>query len=162
MDANFLEFFGQMLIQTAKGQRQMDQFGQWMRQGFSATNTPGFSDTFQRIYGLTDISKESDQYTRLFQKAQADFLMAYGEFMGLMGLVPEKKYKQLEEEYQSLEKKYLAQEKKITQLKAKLGKSNNPSDDLTDQLTDLIKQQKNEFSTTIKSLSSIFDLKKKT
>lgn len=162
MDANFLEFFGQMLIQTAKGQRQMDQFGQWMRQGFSATNMPEFNDYFQRIYGLTDISKESDQYTQLFQKAQVDFLTAFGQFIGLMGLVPEKKYNELEGEYQALEKKYLAQEKKMTQLKAKLGKSNIPGDDLTNQLTDLIKQQKNEFSSTLKSLSSIFDLKKKT
>ena len=161
MDANFLEFFGQMLIQAAKGQRQMDQFSNLMQQGLNATNRSEFSDTFQRLYGLTDISKESDQYTGLFQKTQADFIAAYGEFMGLMGLVPEKKYKQLEEEYQALEKKCLAQEKKIAQLEAKLGKSNNPGDDLTDQLSDLIKQQKSEFNNTIKALSSLFDPNKK-
>ncbi len=161
MDASFLELFGQMLIQAAKGQRQMDQFSNWRKQGFNAANLPGFNDYFQRLYGLKNIAKESDQYGKLSQKAQADFLTAYGEFMGVMGLVPEKKYEALQQEFEALEKKCQAQEKMMTQLKAKLGKSKSPSDDLTDQLTDLIEQQRSEFSNTIKALSSIFDPNKK-
>ncbi len=77
----------------------MDQFSSRMQQGFDAAEIPGFNDYFQRIYGLADISKESDQYTKLFQKAQTDFLTAYSEFTGLMGLVPEKKYDALKQAY---------------------------------------------------------------
>ena len=142
MDANFLEFFGQMLIQTAKGQRQMDQFGQWMQQGLRITSMPEFNDYFNQIYGLNDITKESGQYTKLIQKAQADFLTAYGEFTGLLGLVPEKKYEALQQEYDALEKKCRAQEKMIDRLTGKMEKSDDPAVDLTDQLTALIEKQK--------------------
>lgn len=161
MDANFLEFFGQMLIQTAKGKRQMEQFSNWMQQGINATSMAGFSDHFQRIYGLTNISKESDQYIQLYKKAQADFFAAYGEFMGLMGLVSEKKYKTLRREYESLSKKCRSQEKMIAKLTAKLNKGENPSIDLTDQLADIIEKQKSEFAKTVKSLGKVFDSSKK-
>lgn len=161
MDANFLELFGQMLIQAAKGQRQMDQFSSWMQQGLKAADMSGPSDYFQQIYGLADISKESAQYTQLFQKAQTDFLAAYGEFTGLLGLVPEKKYEALQQEFEALEKKCQAHETIIAKLTAKLKKDGDPTADLTGQLTDLIENQNSEFSKTVKSLGKLFDPPKK-
>jgi|GEM_PF-4760546 len=161
MDANFLEFFGQMLIKAAKDQRQMDQFGQWMRQGFSAADMSGMSDYFQRIYGFADITKESEQYPRMVQKAQADFLAAFGEFSGLLGLVPEKKYKALQQKFDALEEKYQAREKMIAQLRTKLKKGDDPTAELTGQLTDLIERQNSEFTKTVKSLGKLFDPPKK-
>lgn len=161
MDANFLELFGQMLIQAAKGQRQMDQFSNWMQQGFNSTDMSKLSDYFQRIYGLSGISKESEQYTQLFQKAQADFLTAYGEFTGLLGLVPEKKYEALQQEHNALVEKCHAQEKMIAKLTKKFKTGDDPAADLTDQLTDLIEQQKSEFAKTVKSLGKLFDPPKK-
>ncbi len=50
----------------------------------------------------------------------------------------------------------------IAQLKAKLEKGNSPNDDLTDQLTDLIEQQKNEFTKTVKILQTFINSKKMT
>ena len=162
MDAHFLELFGKMLIQAAKSQRQMDQLSSWMRQGLNAANMSGLSDYFQRVYGFADIPKNSEQYAQLFQKAQGDFLAAYGEFTGLLGLVPEKKYEALQQEFEALEQKYLAQEKMIAKLTTKLKKSEDPSADLTGQLTDIIEKQKGEFAKTVKSLSKIFESSKKT
>jgi len=161
MDAHFLELFGKMLIQAAKSQRQMDQLSNWLRQGFDAANIQGLGDYFQQIYGLADIPEDSAQYTQLFQNAQADFLTAYGEFAGLLGLVPEKKYAALLKDFESLKKKYKAQEKTIAKLTAKLDKEDYPVGDLTNQLTDIIEKQKGEFAKTVKSLSTLFDSSKK-
>jgi hypothetical protein len=161
MDAQFLELFGKMLIQAANSQRQMDQFSNWLRQGFDVARIPGLGDYFQQLYGLADIPKDSAQYMQLLQNAQADFLAAYGEFAGLLGLVPEKKYAALLKDFESLKKKCQAQEEMIANLTSKPEKGDHPVSDLTDQLTDIIEKQKGEFAKTVKSLSTLFDSSKK-
>jgi hypothetical protein len=85
MDRQFLEFWGNYLLAAARGQKQLEDLNQWIRQGFS-----GFEELtamFKKFYGLENPRMQDSDSTRAWQNAAADFRNSFNAYLNLMGLV---------------------------------------------------------------------------
>ena len=53
MDKQFLEFWGNFMLNAAKSQKQLEDMAEWMKGGFT-----GFQDLtsmFEKVYGLKEV-----------------------------------------------------------------------------------------------------------
>jgi len=57
MDRQFLEFWGNFLLNAANGQKQLEDMTHWMKKGFSGFDE--LTDMFQRFYGLDGLPPDS-------------------------------------------------------------------------------------------------------
>lgn len=117
MDRNFLEFWGNMLLTTARGQKQMEDFSKVMKGGFC-----GFQDMnemFGSFSGFNALTRSSIEYLKVFTRATEEFQKSFKEFLTLMDLVPRKDYLSLQEEYEALKKR--TEEKKENKMDKILG-----------------------------------------
>ena len=112
MDKNFLEFWGNFLINTAKEQQRMEDLSKWMQQGFK-----GFDELtamFNKFYGLEQMERDTPAYMETWKKASENFLQSFNDCIGLMGMVPKDKHLALIKKYEELKEKVAAQEETIT------------------------------------------------
>ena len=86
MDTNFYEFWGQSFLNVAKGQRQMNEFDQWLRQGLSGSDS--LSALFRQVYGLDKVEKDGDEFQGLYEKAMHSFQQSFREYLQLFDVVP--------------------------------------------------------------------------
>jgi hypothetical protein len=117
MDKKFLEFWGNFLLNAAKGQEHLEDMTQWFSQGFK-----GFEQQmslFRKCYGLDRESESSPNYMDMWSKATSDFQNSYKELMGLLGSVPREEYLTLAEKYEALKEKVASQDEAIRHLKMK-------------------------------------------
>ncbi|HHP7235331.1 MAG TPA: hypothetical protein ACFCUC_11930 [Desulfobacterales bacterium] len=148
MDRNFLEFWGNYLLAVAKGQKQMEDFSRWMKQGFQGAEE--LTEMFQKVYGL---DPKRDGYAESWEKAARDFRLAFRESFLQMGWVPREDYDALAEENQHLQQKLDRQEEQIKRLRRLLS---DPGADQTQTLKvfqELIQKQGAEFSKLMRKLS---------
>ena len=105
MDSQFLKFWGNYLLAAATGQKQLEDLNQWISQGFS-----GFEELtamFKKYYGLERPRNETSDSTKMWQDAAAEFRNSFKAYLNLMGVVPQDKYRALEQKYAALKKKLL-------------------------------------------------------
>ena len=89
MDRQFLEFWGNYLLAAAKGQKQLEDLNQWLRQGFS-----GFEELtamFKKFYGLERSPVEISDSAKACESAAAGFRNSFNAYLDLMGVVPRDK-----------------------------------------------------------------------
>jgi hypothetical protein len=56
-----LEFWGNFLINAAKGQKQLEDMSKWMQQGFEGFDE--LTGMFKKFYGLEHMEKDTPAYT---------------------------------------------------------------------------------------------------
>ena len=95
MDRHFLEFWGNFLINVAKGQKQMEDIAKWMQQGFEGFDE--LTGMFKKFYGLEHMEKDTPAYIETWKKASEDFIKSFKEYLCLMGVVPKEKVVSQEE-----------------------------------------------------------------
>lgn len=155
MDRQFLEFWGNYLLAAAKGQKQLEDLNQWIRQGFS-----GFEDLtamFKKFYGLERPRKENSDSTKAWQNAAADFRSSFNAYLNLMGVVPEGKYRTLEQKYAALQKKVAEQGDTIKVLRKLLAEEGTYQGETAKVLQDLVNKQAEAFETLMKSIATEAD-----
>ncbi len=149
IDEKFLEFWGNLLIHAARGQKQTNDFFQLMRTGFSgftpsATPQTGYEDmyaSFRKFYGLDKLSEKSENYRDMTDKATRDFNKAFKEYLSLMGVCPLGKHLALVEKYEKLKEKCERQEETIEHLKMLLDSRQSPSVPISGQIGKIAKNQ---------------------
>jgi chromosome segregation ATPase len=155
MDSQFLEFWGNYLLAAAKGQRQLEDLNQWIRQGFS-----GFEELtamFKKYYGLEPPRREDSDTTQAWRKAAADFRSSFNAYLNLMGLVPKDKYQALEQKYAALQKKAADQEETIKTLRELLSEEGTYQGETVKVFQDLVNKQAEAFETFMKSIAAAAD-----
>ncbi len=103
MDRKFLEFWGNFLLNAAKGQEQAENLNRMVREGFKTFEQQ--LSLFEKFYGLDKKPDPSTPYAEMWAKAASDFAKSYQEFLGLMGTVPREDYEALSREHEALKKK---------------------------------------------------------
>jgi uncharacterized coiled-coil protein SlyX len=152
MDRHFLEFWGNYLLAAAKGQKQLEDLNQWIRQGFS-----GFEELtamFQKFYGLEQPRREDADASRAWQNAAAEFRSSFDAYLNLMGLVPKDKYQTLEQKYAALQKKIADQEETIKTLRKLLSEKGTYQGETVKVFQDLVNEQAEAFETFMKSIAA--------
>ena len=151
MDSQFLEFWGNYLLAAARGQKQLEDLKQWMRQGFG-----GFEELtamFKKYYGLEHPRNQSADYNKVWQNAAADFQNSLNDYFNLMGAVPQAKYRTLEQNYAALQKKVADQEKTIRVLRELLAEKGTYQEKTSKVFQDLVKKQADAFKTLMKNMA---------
>jgi hypothetical protein len=97
MDNNIFELWGNIFLTAARGQKQMENAGKWMK--------GGFYDMPDSLTGINAIISSSTEYLKIFNMASESFLKSTKEYLSLMELVPKKDYDSLFEEFEDLKKR---------------------------------------------------------
>ena len=160
MDSQFLEFWGQSLLNLARGQRQLEELNRWMGGTAGGTGTDRLADLFRASYGLDRLEKDSAEYLRLFEKASRSYRQSLREYLSLFDVVPRDDMESLQRECDALKAKIADQEEVITQLQGIIDKNGRAPEEATRDLKNLLEKQALEFQEMMKTMGRAFEQKK--
>lgn len=151
LDKHFLEFWGNLLLSIAKGQRQLDDVSRWMSQGMS-----GFHDLaamFRQFYGIGSTPPGGDED---WKAARDSFKEAYSAYLDTLGVVPKSDYMALKGRLEELQKKTDDQEAVLRKLRIELGQSSLAQGDVVRGFQELIQVQSEQFQELTESFTRLF------
>lgn len=155
MDKRFLEFWGNLLINSAKQQKRLEDLAEWMQQGFK-----GFDELtamFNKFYGLEHLKKDTPAYMETWETASENFLNSFKDYLDLMGMVPKNEHLALVKKYEELKEKVAAQEETINHLRLLLEEEKTESqEELVQGFQDLIEKQSQQFQQAMETFGSFF------
>jgi hypothetical protein len=155
MDPHFLEFWGNLLINAAKQQKQLEDLSKWMQQGFK-----GFDELtamFNKFYGLEHMEKDTPAYMESWETASENFLNSFKNYLDLMGMVTKSEHLTLVKKYEKLKEKVAVQEETINHLRLLLEEKKTESqEELVKGFQDLIEKQSKQFQETMETFGSFF------
>jgi len=155
VDRHFLELWGNLLINAAKGQKQIEELTQWTSQGLKGFE--GLSAIFRRYYGLNGLDQESPDYPKAWQKAVHDFQRSFGDYLKLMGVVRKDEHLKLVGKYEDLKKKAADQEETIKHLRMLLDEKGIAQGEVPKGFQDLIKKQTDQFQDLMKGFGHFLE-----
>ena len=157
MDTKFLEFWGNFLIQTAKGQRQLEEMTNWITQGFKGSED--LNTMFKKAYGLDLLNKDSSDYQKIQEKTLEEFQKSFKDYFSQFGLAPREEYLTLAEKYEALKEKVVSQEETIKHLRMLLAAKNSDTENVVNGFQDLLKKQGDQFQQFMENASMFFQKK---
>jgi len=150
MDPKFLEFWGELLLGAAKGQRQLKETADWMNQGLSSFGDMGA--LFRRAYGLEAAQEKSPDFPQRWEEASEAFRSSMKEYCSLLGVVPMKEYMDLLSRYEETEKKVAEREERIRHLETSLAAESLGREPLQGDLQKLVSLQAEQFAELMRNL----------
>jgi len=170
MDKNFLELFGNILIGTARGKKQMDDMITWIQKSISsAPRLDELPSLFKKIYGLDHLSEKSTEYKQMAEEAVQDFQHSLKEYITILGMIPKDEqmvsrdeYLALIRKYEKLKEKCADQEETIKHLKMLVNFKEEPPQDLIGGLQDIVKGQTEIFQKMMKGVGQYLTNKNET
>ena len=154
MDRHFLEFWGNFLLQAAKGQKQLEDFAKWSKRGF--VNFGDFTTLFRQAYDLEQPKQENPDYQAIWKKAEKDFRDSFQDYLSLLGVIPREEYVELARKYEKLEEKVAEQEETIQHLKKLLSDKGLDYAVVTLELQKVMKKQSEHFQELMKDFGESF------
>jgi hypothetical protein len=150
VDRQFLEFWGNVLLTAAKGQKQLEELAPWMR-GMRADSSK-WESLFRNIYGI-DAEKTG---SAAWDKAMQQFQSSLKEWLTLLDVVPRGDVEALQKKNQVLEQKILDQKTTIQQLQQLLNEKGIPSSKAMLDFSDLMQKQSQQFQDLMGSMAGAF------
>ncbi len=154
MDRHFLEFWGNFLLQVAKGQKQLEDLAKWSKRSF--LNLGDFTALFRQTYGLDPPKQDSPDYPAIWKKAEEDFRNSFQEYLSLLGVVPRREYAELARKYEKLQAKLAEREETIKYLRQLLSDKGLDYAVVSLELHELMKKQGEKFQELMKDLGKTF------
>jgi len=158
MDKQFLEFWGNFMINAAKGQGQLEEMAKWMGQGFS-----GFEDLtamFKKSYGLDRMPEDTPDFLASWEKAAKDFQKSFKDYLSLMGVVPRDEHLKLVKKYEDMKKRVAGQEETIKHLRLLLdARGTADQTEVVKSFQDLMNKQSEQFQELTENFGRFFQKK---
>lgn len=151
MDKQFLEFWGNLLLSAAKGQRQLDEFSRWMAQGMS-----GFRDLTAMFQQFYDLDVEGAGGDERWNSARSAFATAYRAYLDSLGAVPRSELTALEKKCAALQKTVAEQEAALRRLRLELSESRMTQGDVVRGFQELMQVQCEQFKQVTDSFTRFF------
>jgi len=151
MDKQFLEFWGNLLLSAAKGQRQIDDMSRWMAQGMK-----GFQDLNAMFFKFYGLESPDTADPGLKKTAEASFQKAYRAYLDAMGVVPKSDYTALKKQFDALQTKVADHESTIRNLRLELSESRLSQSDTMRGFQELIQVQSDQFRELTESFGRYF------
>ncbi|MEA1947488.1 MAG: hypothetical protein U9N83_09335 [Thermodesulfobacteriota bacterium] len=155
MDRHFLEFWGNFLINAAKGQKQLEDMSKWMRQGFE-----GFDELtamFTKFYGLEHMEKDTPAYMETWKKASENFQKSFKDYLHMIGVVPKDEHLTLVKKYEELKERVATHEETIKHLRMLLEeKKAETQGELVQGFQEIIEKQSEQFQETMETFGRFF------
>lgn len=159
MDSQFLEFWGQSLLNLARGQRQLEELNRWMGGTADGGGADRLADLFRASYGLETLEKDGAEYLKLFEKASRSYQQSLREYLALFDVVPRGDMEALQQECDALKAKIADQERAIEQLGNIINKKVRAPEEATRDLKNLLEKQAHEFQKVMKTMGQAFEQK---
>ena len=155
MDRHFLEFWGNFLINAAKGQKQMEDISKWMQQGFEGFDE--LTGMFKKFYGLEHMEKDTPAYIETWEKASDNFQQSFKDYLHMIGVVPKDEHLTLVKKYEELKEKVAAQEETINNLRMLLEeKKAETQGELVKGFQEILEKQSEQFQETMETFGRFF------
>ena len=155
MDRHFLEFWGNFLINAAKGQKQMEDISKWMQQGFEGFDE--LTGMFKKFYGLEHMEKDTPAYIETWEKASDNFQQSFKDYLHMIGVVPKDEHLTLVKKYEELKEKVAAQEETINNLRMLLEeKKAETQGELVKGFQEILEKQSEQFQETMETFGKFF------
>jgi len=158
MDSKFLEFWGNFLLNAAKGQEQAEGLNRMVREGFKTFEQQ--LSLFEKFYGLDKKPDPSTPYAEMWAKASSDFAKSYQEFLGFMGTVPREEYEELSRQNEALKKQLTALEETLHRRTKKTGSGEADPTEIVKGFEGLMKKQAEQFQTLMASYGKLYEAQK--
>lgn len=158
MDNKFLEFWGQMLIQIAKGQRQYDDMFRWMNQGFAGLEE--IVGYFKKNFPMDQKDEENSDYLQNLTKTAEQFRKSYYDYLNFFGMIPKQEYINLVKKYEELKEKVATQEETIKHLRMLLANKEPDQSELMNKYQELLKSQKDQFQQLLSNIQKFYQIPK--
>jgi thioredoxin-like negative regulator of GroEL len=158
MDKHFLEFWGNLLLQAAQGQAQIENMAEWLK---TSRGTEPLTTLFKRIYNLDSAATPSGAYQATWQEAMERFKKAYEGYLSLLDTVPKERYRELELQNELLKKEVARQQEEIERLHRILSKDGSDADQAVRELQALLIKQQREFQDLTRQFESFWAPKTK-
>ena len=155
MDRHFLELWGNLLINAAKGQKQIEELTQWINQGLKGSEE--LSAIFRKFYGLNSLNEESPDFLKASKNAADDFQKSLKGYLDLMGVVRKDEHLKLVGKYEDLKKKAADQEETIKHLRMLLDEKGIAQGEVPKGFQDLIKKQTDQFQDLMKGFGHFLE-----
>ena len=157
MDSQFLEFWGNYLLASAKGQRQLEDLQKWIHQGFRGYGE--LAAMLRKFYGLQAPANQNADWKEAWQKATQDFEASFKTFSAMLDMVPNGRYQALERKCDQLQKQIAEQEETIKILRELLAEKGTYQGEAVKVFQDLANKQVAAFETLIKKVAAAGDYK---
>ncbi len=159
MDKQFLEFWGNMMLSSAKGQQQFDDIMKLFSGNFNEFKD--ITSTFCKMYGIDPEAQKAPGNLTIWQKAFDEFQKSFGELAIMMDLVPRKDYIALSRENQDLKKRLSELEEGIAHQRALLAEKSNAasSGEGLKGFQELINEQAKQYQNFMKNIGNVFEEK---
>ena len=159
MNSQFLEFFGNYLIQAARWQNQISQLsGGKTPTGMDVSELGRLFKQFCSIGGRQE--SEFAEYARMWQQAVENFQSVFCPYAKMWGWVPEADYQVLQKKCDLLEKKIRKQDQIISQLRSLLEEKGLGQVEMLQRFQSLIQDQSDEFQTFMQNFGEAFAMAK--
>ncbi len=155
VDRHFLELWGNLLINAAKGQKQIEELAQLLHQGKKGFE--GQNAAFRKFYGLNSLDQESPGFLKASKNAVDDFQKSLKEYLDLMGVVRKDEHLKLVGKYEDLKKKAADQEETIKHLRMLLDEKGISQGEVPKGFQDLIKKQTDQFQDLMKGFGHFLE-----
>jgi hypothetical protein len=154
MNKDFLEFWGNFLLQAAKGQRRFEEAMKWVQLG---TESIEAQRDFWSSFGAVKKEIENKPDTvEMWEKSLEDFRKSFREFVKLYGMVPMDEYQVLLKKNEALEKK-LAEQKRLPPKVRSAGKKGlDVQREIEKGLQELIQKQGEQFKELMESITTFY------
>lgn len=154
MDKNFLEYWGQIFMNAAQGQQQLENWNKWFRQSMGGENpflksmfnqqeTEKPQETTPEIFEIT--KKATDAYKEMFKAS-----------LSMFDMISKEEYNKLLNENEELKEKILRQEEIIKNVKTKSKNDNYGQEDVVDNLTKIVKDQTQQFQDLMNQIGKYY------
>lgn len=153
VDRHFLELWGNLLIQTAQGQKQLQDLSQWVNQGLQGFNE--LTAWLGKFYGLEPLADEAPTNLTNWEKASGEFQKALKEYFALFGFVPWQEYDRVHQELEVLKDKARQQEDLIHQLQTLLTAQAIEPAEMARGFQDLVMKQSEQFQDLLKGFGVV-------
>jgi hypothetical protein len=155
MDKNFLEFWGNLLISIARGQKQTEDMTRWLNQ--DVTGLDSLMAPFRKFYGLDQVSPATGKHEELWNKQLNSFQDSFQEYLKLLDVVPRREYQKVQEENQALKKQILEMEKAIRGLRMLVAeKMGSDASQAVKGFQELVFSQMDKFQEMMRSFGGLF------
>ena len=154
MDEKFMTFLSDVLSAATQSQKQIKTMLDWVNQGLRGHDE--LTASFKKAYGLEGVPDSAPADSPDWRQASADFQKAFGEYMGMLGVVSKKEHLELQEKYAQLKQKAARQEETIARLERLLVEGGGAQAELARGFSDLMAEQTRQFETAMESFGRLF------
>jgi hypothetical protein len=150
IDQHFYEFWGNVFMNAARGQKRMEDLARWMGQGLKGFEE--FTGLLRTCYGLDRGNGGGAEDSKPWEAAARDFQASFKDWISLYGFVPRQEYLALVEKYEALKERARTQQETIDHLRQLCKEKLLDPSEMVKGFQDLLQDQSDQFRKLMEDL----------